>query len=234
LSIVYAFVFARGGSKGLPRKNALELGGIPLIAHSILKAKQVSAISKVFVSTDDPELTEVAQRYGAQVIERPAELATDTSSELDAWRHAVEFLVARGERFDVFVSLPATSPLRSVRDIQDCIDALDEKSDTVITVTAASRNPYFNMVIKNSDGSCEIMNKSEDGYSRRQDAPEVFDITTVAYALRPDHILAGRGVLQGRVRSVEIPRERAVDIDDIWDFKLAEVIFKMKKDSTDA
>lgn len=234
MSVVYAFVFARGGSKGLPRKNALKLGGIPLIAHSILKAKQVSAISKVFVSTDDPELTEIAQRYGAEVIERPAELATDTSSELDAWRHAVEFLAARGEQFDVFVSLPATSPLRSVRDIQDCIEALDEKSDTVITVTAASRNPYFNMVIKNSDGSCEIMNKSEGGYSRRQDAPEAFDITTVAYALRPDHILAGRGVLQGRVRSVEIPKERAVDIDDIWDFKLAEEIFKMNKDSTDA
>ena len=234
MKVVYAFVFARGGSKGLPKKNALKLGGIPLIAHSILKAKQVSAISKVIVSTDDPELKEIAQEYGAEVIQRPDELASDTASEVDAWRHAIEYLSARGELFDIFISLPATSPLRSTRDIKDCIDALDETSDSVITVTAASRNPYFNMVIKNSDGRCEIMNKSKDGFSRRQDAPEAFDITTVAYVLRPSHILAGKGPLQGRVTSIEIPKERAVDIDDIWDFKLAEQIYKMNMESQNA
>lgn len=227
---VYAFVFARGGSKGLPRKNALKLGGIPLIGHSIMQAKMVSAISKVYVSTDDSELSQIAKDFGAEVIERPSELASDASAELDAWRHAVQHLNARGEEFDVFVSLPATSPLRSVRDIERCIEALDSSTDTVVTTTPASRNPYFNMLVKTSEGRCELVNKSE-GFVRRQDAPEVYDMTTVAYVLRPSHILRANSVLDGHLKSVEIPKERAVDIDDEWDFKFAQLIYATLKET---
>jgi N,N'-diacetyl-8-epilegionaminate cytidylyltransferase len=230
MSKVYAFIFARGGSKGLKRKNALKLGGIPLLAHSILQAKQVRTIEKIFVSTDDSELRDIAIQYGAEVIDRPSELSGDNSPEIEAWRHAITYLRSKGELFDIFLSLPATSPLRSVEDIESCIVALDDVTDSVITVTSASRNPYFNMVVKNEDGNCEIMNKSM-GYSRRQDAPIAYDITTVAYVLRPDHIMAQKGVLEGKVKPIEIPKERAVDIDDIWDFKLAELIYESKSRS---
>jgi len=228
MSTIFAFIFARGGSKGLPKKNALELGGIPLIAHSILQARAVGAIARIYVSTDDQELSEIAKKYGAEVIQRPLELASDMTPEIEAWKHAITQLELKGEEFDIFLSLPATSPLRSIADIESCIGALDVDTDAVITVTPASRNPYFNMVVKNEDGNCEIMNKSS-GYSRRQDAPTAYDITTVAYVLRPGHIMAGKGVLEGNVKSVEIPKERAVDIDDIWDFKLAELIYESKK-----
>ena len=86
----FAFIFARGGSKELPGKNIRNLNGVPLLAHSILKAKKVKSISRVFVSTDDEAIAKVAIRYGAEVIERPVELAGDNSPEWLAWRHAIE------------------------------------------------------------------------------------------------------------------------------------------------
>ena len=222
---IYAFVFARGGSKGLPRKNARRLGGVPLIAHSITQAQSVSSVSKVYVSTDDYELAQIAREYGAEVIERPEELASDTCPEIEAWKHAIQYVEATDQSFDVFLSLPATSPLRSVEDIESCIDMLDSQTDSVITITPASRSPYFNMVVPSKDQGWRIMNET-GRYSRRQDVPGVFDITTVAYVLRPAAILAGKGIFDGYVNAVLIPKERALDIDDIWDLRFAELIYE--------
>ena len=146
----FAFIFARGSSKELPGKNIRNLNGVPLLAHSILKAKKVKSISRVFVSTDDEAIAKVAIRYGAEVIERPVELAGDNSPEWLAWRHAIEWLGARNEVFDKFISLPTTSPLRSVVDINNCLDKLDNETDIVVTMTETSRSPFFNMVGVNS------------------------------------------------------------------------------------
>lgn len=232
MSIVYAFVFARGGSKGLPRKNTLRLGSIPLIGHSIQQAKLSNKVSKVFVSTEDSEIISIAKEYGAEIIDRPSELASDEAPEVDAWRHAVSYLEEKGENFDVFISLPATSPLRNSNDIENCLSALDDNTDSVITVTPASRNPFFNMVVMNSDASCELMTPSR-GYSRRQDAPQAYDITTVAYVLHKKFILAGKNLFDGRVKAVIVPKERAVDIDDIYDFKLAELLYMAQFEDKD-
>lgn len=219
----YAFVFARGGSKGLPEKNIRPLGGVPLIGHSILLARQVAAIGRVFVSTDNGRIARIAREHGAEVIERPAELATDTAAEWLAWQHAIRHVRASGDDFDRFISLPATSPLRAVQDVVSCLDMLEQDADIVITVTPAARSPYFNMVTRAADGGSAIVLGSA-GISRRQDAPVVFDITTVAYAARPDYILTSDKAFAGRVKSVIVPKERAVDIDDEIDFLLAEAI----------
>ncbi|MEH6469998.1 MAG: acylneuraminate cytidylyltransferase family protein [Halopseudomonas sp.] len=219
-----AFIFARGGSKGLPGKNIKPLNGKPLIAYSIDTAKQCPSIVRIIVSTDDAEIAEVAKRYGAEVpFTRPEELAGDTSSEWDAWRHAVNW-VRENDDFDTFVSLPATAPLRSVDDVERCIAAQDADTDMVVTVTPASRSPYFNMVTIDESGFSELVIKPEFGITRRQDAPAVYDMTTVAYVTRPDHILEATGVFSGTVKSVVVPPERAVDIDTALDFKLAELI----------
>src|SRR5690606_15586002 len=98
---IYAFIFARGGSKGLPGKNIKPLGGIPLIGHSITLAQQVSGVKKIFVSTDSDEIAAVAESLSVEVIKRPHELASDTASEWLAWQHAIQFLYARGESFKV-------------------------------------------------------------------------------------------------------------------------------------
>lgn len=229
---VFAFIFARGGSKGLSRKNVLQLGGIPLVAHSIEVAKRVKCVERVFVSTDDDEIKDIAREFGAEVIDRPEELAIDNAPEMEAWRHAISYLKDKGEDFDVFLSLPATSPLRNQSDVSACLEALDNHTDAVITVTPASRSPYFNMVSRDSDGRCRILSPS-NGYARRQDVPRAFDITTVAYAVRPEFILKHGNLFAGEVKAVVVPKERAVDIDDYWDYKFAEVLFGEKVDDAE-
>ena len=218
----YAFVFARGNSKGLPGKNIKLLGGKPLLGHAIDVARQVPEIQKVFVSTDSEAIATVAREYGAEVIKRPQELATDEAPEWLAWQHAIKYLQGRGEHFDLFVSLPATSPLRGVEDVASCIKSVTDDVDVVVTVTPAARSPFFNMLVRDEQGISSVVCSGEN-FHRRQDAPEVYDMTTVAYVARPEYILTNEKLFAGRVSSVIVPRERAVDIDDIYDFRMAEM-----------
>ncbi|ASU23364.1 acylneuraminate cytidylyltransferase family protein [Vibrio qinghaiensis] len=222
-----AFIFARGGSKGLPGKNIKPLAGKPLLQYSIDTALASPSIGHVFVSTDDAQIANVARAGGAIVIERPEELASDTSPEWLSWRHAVEWVQTHYGEFDCFVSLPATSPLRSVDDVENAINQLkNTDADICISVTPASRSPFFNMVKQTETGLVELVNKPQGEVARRQDAPAIFDITTVVYATTPEFVLNHYGIFSGKVTSVEIPKERAVDIDDIYDFKLAEAIIQ--------
>lgn len=223
----FAFIFARGGSKGLPGKNIKPLAGKPLLQYSIDVALLSDLIEQVFVSTDDPDIAQFAVKGGAILIERPAELATDQSPEWLSWRHAVEWATEHYGSFDGFVSLPATSPLRSQEDVEAAIvKRQSENVDICIAVTPASRSPYFNMVKYNEAGFVELVNQPEGDVSRRQDAPKVFDITTVVYATTPQFVLENYGLFSGKVASIEVPKARAVDIDDIYDFRLAEAIIK--------
>ncbi|MFW1953184.1 cytidylyltransferase domain-containing protein [Acinetobacter beijerinckii] len=223
----FAFIFARGGSKGLPGKNIKPLAGKPLLQYSIDVALSSDLIEQVFVSTDDPDIAQLAVKGGAILIERPAELATDQSPEWLSWRHAVEWATEHYGSFDGFVSLPATSPLRSQEDVEAAIVKRQyENADICIAVTPASRSPYFNMVKYNEAGFVELVNQPEGEVSRRQDAPKVFDITTVVYATTPQFVLENYGLFSGKVASIEVPKARAVDIDDIYDFRLAEAIIK--------
>ena len=183
----FAFVFARGGSKGVPGKNIRNLDGKPLLAHSIIMAQSIDKISRVFVSTDDKDIADIGAKYGAEIIKRPLNLAQDESPEWLAWLHAIKWLEARGMPFDCFVSLPATSPLRNKTDVIRCIDSLDEKTDIVVTMTNTSRSPYFNMA-NEKDGYINLLMESKESYSRRQDVPVAYDMTTVAYVTRPDFI----------------------------------------------
>lgn len=223
----FAFIFARGGSKGLPGKNIKPLAGKPLLQYSIDTALASDLIEQVFVSTDDQAIAQVAIEGGAILIERPAELATDQSPEWLSWCHAVEWATEHYGSFDGFVSLPATSPLRSQEDVEAAIlKRQAETADICIAVTPASRSPYFNMVKYNEAGFVELVNQPEGEVSRRQDAPKVFDITTVVYATTPEFVLNNYGLFSGKVASIEVPKARAVDIDDIYDFRLAEAIIK--------
>lgn len=226
----YAFIFARGGSKGLPGKNIKKLAGKPLLQYSIEIAEASSLIDKIFVSTDDEKIAEIARSCGAIVIERPFELAQDDTPEWLAWRHAIEWVTLYYGAFDSFVSLPATSPLRSVGDVEKAIlKRQQQNSDICIAITPASRSPYFNMVKLNKDGFVELVSTPKNEFTRRQDAPLIFDITTVVYASTASFILENYGLFSGTVTSIEVPKSRAVDIDDIYDFKMAETILQESK-----
>ena len=226
-----AFIFARGGSKGLPGKNIRPIGGKPLIAWAIAHALAVDRISRVIVSTDSIEIAEVAREHGAEVpFIRPSELAGDHSPEWLAWRHALNYLLeSDGVLPDAMVSVPTTAPLRLPDDIERCLDEYEKGNvDMVVTVTDAHRSPYFNMVKLLPDGMASLVIPPESAVSRRQDAPPVFDMTTVAYVARPAFVLAHSAVFEGRVRTVHVPVERALDIDTLLDFRVAEYLLTLR------
>jgi len=226
-----AFIFARGGSKGLPGKNIRPLGGKPLIAWSIEQALAVRRIGRVIVSTDSHEIAAVAREHGAEVpFIRPEELARDDSPEWLAWQHALNYLQdEEGALPDAMVSVPTTAPLRSSIDIENCLDEYEKgDADMVITVTDAHRSPYFNMVKLNADGTVGLVIPSQSVVARRQDAPAVFDMTTVAYVARPEFVLTRHATFEGRVRHVHVPLERAIDIDTLLDFRLAECLLRLR------
>jgi N-acylneuraminate cytidylyltransferase len=204
------------------------LAGKPLIAYAIETARASKLIDRVIVSTEDAEIAEIAQRYGAEVpFIRPAGLAGDDSPEWLTWRHAIHHLepVSGDTRLDVFVCVPATSPLRAVEDVDSCISTLtDSDADLVITIKEASRNPYFNMVTLDSNGYAQLVIRPQSNIHRRQNAPLVYDMTTVAYAARPEFIKRANSIFEGRVKAVAVPSERALDIDTELDFQFAEFL----------
>ena len=229
---VIAFIFARGGSKGLPGKNIRQLQGKPLIAWSIEQAHAVKRIDRVIISTDSEDIAAVARKYGAEVpFIRPTELALDNSPEWLAWRHALIYqLETDGKLPQVMLSIPATAPLRLPVDIENCLDKYEEgDADMVITVTEAHRSPYFNMVKANADGTVCLVIPPPSAIARRQDVPKVFDITTVAYVARPEFVMTHNSVFEGRVRAVHVPVERAIDIDTLLDFQVAECLLHMRR-----
>ena len=228
---IIAFIFARGGSKGLPNKNILLFGGKPLIAWSIELAFSINKIEKVIVSTDSEEIATIARKYGAEVpFIRPKELAGDESSEWLAWRHALNYInKTTGILPEIMISLPATAPLRLSIDVENCINAFEKGDvDVVITATDAHRSPYFNMVKINTSGLAEIVNSSQSSLIRRQDVPVVYDMTTVCYVASSQFVLNHNGIFDGRVKMVYVPIERAIDIDTALDFKIAESLLNTR------
>jgi CMP-N-acetylneuraminic acid synthetase len=221
-----AFIFARGGSKGLPGKNLKVLAGKPLIAYSIDTAKAIPRIETVIVSTDDELIANAARAAGAETpFLRPSELATDHAPEWLAWQHAIRWFEQNRGPFEVFVSLPATAPFRTSDDVECCLNCLleNEETDIVVTGCEAARSPYFNMVQAEQDGTVRLAIEGHS-YSNRQEAPKLFDMTTVAYVAHTSFVMSSSRVFDGKVRLVEIPPERALDIDTPFDFEMAEFL----------
>ena len=223
----FAFIFARGGSKGLPDKNIRSLAGKPLIAWSIEHARAVKRIERIIVSTDSEEIASVARNFGAEVpFLRPQELARDDAPEWLAWQHALSFLQeTEGSLPNAMISIPPTAPLRLPDDLENCLNEFEKgEVDVVITVSDAHRSPWFNMVKRNQDGSVGLVMEAPISITRRQDAPEVFDMATVAYVARPGFVLEQTSIFSGKVGAVKVPVERAIDIDTIFDFEIAEYL----------
>jgi N,N'-diacetyl-8-epilegionaminate cytidylyltransferase len=226
---IVAFIFARGGSKGVLHKNIRPVGGVPMIGRAIKVAQMIPRIKRIIISTDDDRIADVARAFGAEVpFTRPVELASDRAAELDAWRHAVSWVRnADGpDAIDVFVSLPATAPLRTTDDVERCIDALLEppEADIVISVTQARRSPYFNMVRLDENGFARLAAETKGAPIRRQDAPKLYDMTTVAYVARPDFVMNCRGLFEGRVKAVTVDAHSAIDIDTEFDLAVADLV----------
>lgn len=220
-------ICARGGSKGVKDKNIRLVGDKPLIGISIEIAKKIKKITRILVSTDSKSIAKVGEKYGAEVpFIRPASLSQDDSPEWLVWRHAIEYLESLGEIFDGLVVLPPTAPLKTKKDILSCIHEYEVGNyDVVITASQCHRNPYFNMVERKNSGDISLVMDREKKFNRRQDSPEVFDMTTVAYVVNPEFIKEKNGIFEGKIGMVEIPVERSIDIDTELDLKIANFLF---------
>ena len=232
----YGFIFARGGSKGLPNKNIKIFFGVPLIAKAIMVAKEANILDRLIVSTDSEEIADIALKYGAEVpFLRPAALATDESAELDSWKHALNFLMKEdGFLPEILVSIPTTSPLRLPVDIIQGVERFYEGDvDLVVGITPSKTSPYFNVVSQDAYGCIQSVGKLSNKVSRRQDAPKTYDITTVVYVAGAKYVMSTSNLFDGRIAGVMIPVERSVDIDDEIDFQLAELLYKKRLNNYD-
>ncbi len=219
-----AFIFARGGSKGIKNKNILKFDDKPLIAHTIESAIMSQLFDDVVVSTDDDQIAEISTSYGASVpFIRPAKLASDNSNELLSWKHAIQNYENEISRF---ISLPCTSPLRNFSTIKKMLDKYnDTECDLLLGVTRSNHIPNFNIVNLTETGKLTIYNSSNDKIFRRQDAPNCFNITTYAYITNPNYVLSANNLLDGDIYGYILSKNESIDIDDMYDFRYAEYIY---------
>ena len=216
-------ICARGGSKGVKNKNLRLILGKPLIAHSILQAKASELFDVIAVSSDSQEILQVAKEYGADVIvNRPAELATDTAAKLPVIQHCVtEVEKITGLIFDIMTDIDATSPLRNVQDLKKSIEILEnnEHATNLITGSPSRRSPYFNLVEKNSEGFVQLSKKMSAAIVRRQDAPKSFDMNASIYVWKRDAFFNDASIVTPTTVLYEMPEERSFDIDSELDFE---------------
>jgi CMP-N,N'-diacetyllegionaminic acid synthase len=228
-----ATICARGGSAGLPRKNVKPLLGKPLIVHTIEQAQACRAVERIFVSTDDAEIAEIARRAGAEVpFLRPAELATSSAPKIPVIEHLVDHVGKLGVAIDRIIDLDPTSPLRNLADIEACLSLLDWETDVVITAYPAEKNPYFNMVEEKPDGHIGLVKTVPGGVTSRQLAPAVYAMNASIYIWRLEALK--HGIWGNRIKLHVMPRERSIDIDTPIDFMLVEALMKKKAALLDA
>ena len=224
---VVGAICARGGSKGVPRKNLREIGGRSLLGHAVACAQEARTLHRIVVSTDDAEMAAAARRYGAEVpFMRPAELAQDQTSKWDVFRHLVSTLEGQdGRRVDVLVDLDTGVPLRRPEDVDGCVNQLLAGSaEVVVTAYEPERNPYFNMVEPGPDGFCRIVKQPPEPIVARQAAPQVYALSPAVYAITRDALWRVEHWSQARLQVYPIPRLRAIDIDTEADLRLVECI----------
>lgn len=233
--ITLAVIPARGGSKGLPGKNTRPLAGLPLIGWSIRSAKESRTLTRTIVSTEDPSIAETARAAGGDVpFMRPAELAQDDSSLVGVLRHAVAWFESNeGTRVEVVVLLQPTSPFRAAEDIDSVVRLiLEGGADSAETVVEDHAHPYHRYFLK--DGRLLPWRPEMSASSRRQDFPPVYKPTGSVYTVRRD-LLMEEGVLSGKDhRGLLVGPERSIDIDDEWDFRLAQWLADVSPRTTEA
>lgn len=221
--VVLALVTARGGSKGIPRKNIVPLVGKPLIAWTIEAARNSRSVDRIVVSTDDPEIAEVCRVLGAEVpFLRPEELARDDSPHMDVVIHAVNWLEAQ-EAYtpDYVLLLQPTSPLRISDDIDAAMAlAIEKAADAVVSVCLSPAHPYLMRRIED-DGRLKEFVPRPSGYLRRQSLPPVYVENGAIYLVRRDVLLRDRSWYSAGTYAYIMPAERSIDVDTIWDLRLA-------------
>ena len=214
---------ARGGSKGIPRKNIKLLNGKPLICYTIDAARQLTKDEDICVSTDDIEIKHVVESYGLKVpFLRPDSIATDIASSEDVLKHALGYYEGIGQQYDVVILLQPTSPLRNGNHIKEALKIYHSHVDMVVSVFQTKSNPYYVLFEQDDEGF--LKKCKEPNFERRQDCPTVWELNGAIYVINVKS-LREKG-MQNFEKKVhyEMDRLLSVDIDDELDFKLVELI----------
>lgn len=221
---VFAVIAARAGSKGLPGKNLRPLGGVPLIGWTVAAARGAKTLTAAWVSTDGEDIARAAEALGAAVpFRRPAALAGDDASILDVLKHAVGEFEKGGRRADVVVLLQATTPLRTSAHIDATVRAVTEGgADSAQTVALDEAHPLHKFTLE--DGRLRPVFPEAEKFGNRQGAPKVYRPNGGVFAAKRA-VLMEQGTLRGADhRGVVMDFESSVDIDTLWDFRLAEAV----------
>lgn len=219
---------ARGGSKGIPYKNIKLLNGKPLICYSIDVARQFTSDDNICVTTDDEKIIEVVENYGLKVpFKRPAYLATDTCGSNEVIQHAWSFYEQRGLHYEAVLLLQPTSPFRKVEFLQEAVALYDDSIDMVTSVKNAPCNPYYDGFEDNEDGLL-VISKGTGTIERRQDAPKVWQLNGSIYVINPKSLMEKGLAHFDRIRKYPMTDYYSIDIDNTFDWKVAEMVLENK------
>lgn len=219
---ILAIIPARGGSKGIPRKNVKLLAGKPLIAWTIEEAKKSKYIDRLILSSEDAEIIKVAKEWDCEVpFVRPPELAKDDTPGIEPVLHALNTLK---EKYDYVVLLQPTSPLRSVDDIDGCIETcVSFKATACVSVTEVSQHPYWMYKIPSS-GFLVPLIQQENTFSCRQDLPPMYVLNGAVYVVESFSLVKCKSFLSSFTKAFIMPKERSLDIDDNVDLQLFNIL----------
>jgi N-acylneuraminate cytidylyltransferase len=222
---IIAIIPARGGSKGISRKNIKSLAGKPLIAYSIEAALKSKYINSVVVSTEDEEIAKISEKCGAEVIERPEELAKDETPTIEVIFHVLEILRMKNRTPDIVVLLQPTSPLRDAEDSDSAIKLfLDSGCESVVSVCEVEHSPYWSFKIV--DGYLKSLFDERYLRMRRQDLERVYVPNGAIYVSKPQTLYKYKSFYCNHITPLIMPIEISVDIDNEIDFMLAELLMK--------
>lgn len=222
---ILALIPARGGSKGIQKKNIKLLFGKPLIAWTIDQAKKSEYLNKIIVTTEDEEIGEISRSWGAEIIKRPKELAKDESPTIDAIFHALEVLKSENYNPDIIILLQPTSPLRTTKDIDNAMELfLNTNCESVVSVCELKHSPYWCFEIEK--GYLKSLFGDEYLRRRRQDLENVYMPNGAMYISTPENLRKYKGFYCLRTIPYIMPPERGIDIDNEVDFMLAELLTK--------
>ena len=220
---------ARGGSKGVKRKNIKIIAKKPLIAYTIETAKKSELFQDVIVSTEDEEIREISQSYGANVpFMRPKQLATDETTTESVLIHTINELRKKGLEFDTIMLRDCTVPFIDVNDMKNALDLFsNSKCDAVFAVIKAHPNPYFGMMEIHEDGYLVPSKIPKSDITRRQDSPIVYNVDGM-YILNVEHFMKTQKISSGNIIPYEITKEHGHMIDFEFDFTVAELLLEKK------
>lgn len=221
----YLFIIpARGGSKGIPRKNIRDFLGKPLICHAIDQARAFAPDADICLTTDDPEIKDVAENYGLEVpFLRPDYLASDTAGTYEVLLHALDHYEKQGRKYDAIVLLQPTSPFRNTTHIREAIEKYTPDLDMVVTVSESPANPYYTLFEEDNDGFLRH-SKGDGKITRRQDAPKAWEYNGAVYVINPESLKKSKLSEFSRIRKSEMDRLHSLDLDTPLDWKIAELI----------